>query len=102
MKKMVTVGELKDEVATYMRQKGMDSWWAQHTIELIQIGWERAEAKMKAHMKGKIGKIGVTLILAQTMKDGTRHYKDCKNDMIVILHPDGTYSIEADLQKGPT
>ncbi len=98
---MITVGELKDEVATYMRQKGMDSWWAQHTIELIQIGWERAEAKMKAHMKGKIGKIGVTLVLTQTMKDGTRHYMG-KDDMGVILHPDGTYSIEADLQKGPT
>ena len=98
---MITVGELKDEVATYMRQKGMDSWWAQHTIELIQIGWERAEAKMKAHMKKKIGKIGVTLVLAQTMKDGSRHYKG-KEDMGVILHLDGTYSIEADLQKGPT
>ncbi len=50
-------------------------------------------------MKKKIGKIGVTLVLAQTMKDGTRHYKG--NDSIVILRPDGTYSIEADLQKGP-
>ena len=52
-------------------------------------------------MKKKIGKIGVRLVLAQTMKDGTRHYVG-KDGMIVILRPDGTYSIEADLQKGPT
>lgn len=52
-------------------------------------------------MKKKLRKLGLTLALMQTKKDGTRHYKDFKNDMIVILRPDGTYSIEADLQKIP-
>lgn len=42
----VTLERLKEEVAAYMKKKGMDSWWAQKTIELIEIGWKRvAEAE---------------------------------------------------------
>jgi len=42
-KEPVTKERLKEEVAAYMREKGMDSWWNQHTIELIEIGWKRVE-----------------------------------------------------------
>ena len=41
----VTLELLKEEVMSYMKEKGMDSWYASHMMELIEIGWERAEAK---------------------------------------------------------
>ncbi len=43
MHKPVTLERLKEEVAAYMREKGMNPWYASHTMELIQIGWERVE-----------------------------------------------------------
>jgi len=41
----VTLKVLKEEVAGYMREKGMNSWYASHMMELIDIGWTRAEKK---------------------------------------------------------
>jgi len=38
----VTLKQLKEEVAAYMREKGMNPWWASVFMELIEIGWKRA------------------------------------------------------------
>ena len=42
----VTMELLKEEVAAYIREKGMNPWYASHMMELIDIGWTRAEKKL--------------------------------------------------------
>ena len=39
----VTLELLKKEVVAYMREKGMNPWWASVFMDLIDIGWKRAE-----------------------------------------------------------
>jgi len=43
----VTLKLLKEEVARYMREKGMNPWWASVFMDLIDIGWTRAEKKCR-------------------------------------------------------